>query len=225
VVEPVAPVTTAAPGEADSQTSSRRRRRRGSRRRSDRIGTAGEGGTESGAAETPETEAEYEASEAEADYEVSAASVSDEFALTTTAADIARASDATVEATIAVEPGEADAVVEAPTSEEVTPAPRERRRRTRRRTAADSAIEAPTEVSVEPEAVVSTPLDQALLSASASIPDQPVDILPPPSPEAASTNGPTSVEPSTVEAEAAPTKPATRPRRVASATRGRSRRP
>src|SRR5438045_3865236 len=36
--EPVAPVTSATPTDADAQTSGRRRRRRGSRRRSDRLG-------------------------------------------------------------------------------------------------------------------------------------------------------------------------------------------
>ena len=125
----------------------------------------------------------------------------EEITPTTHAVDVARASDATVEPPTAraVEPEPATAE----TAEAPEPAPRTvRRRRTTRRTASATegeATPAEAEIATEPS--------------PAPVPEPSSEILPAPPPELASTNG---EEP----------KPARtpRPRRVASASRGRVRR-
>jgi uncharacterized LabA/DUF88 family protein len=188
--EPVAPVTAGAPAEADASTGPRRRRRRGSRRRSDRVGVAGE----SAGAEGFQGE--------------SGADEDDEEAITptTSAADIARASDATAEPPVS-ESSVVEAAPEVAAVDEGAAAPRSRRRRTRVRGATDSS---------EGSATAEEPSSAA---GASPVPEQSADILPAPPPEATSTNGPTSDE---AEPTAAP---ARRPRRVASASRGRTRRP
>lgn len=129
-----------------------------------------------------------------------AAEFEEEITPTTHAVDVARASDATVEpATEALEPEPATpAATEAP-----EPAPRTvRRRRTTRRTPGATEGEAtPAEADIAAEV------------SPAPVPEPSSEILPAPPPEATSTNG--------EEPKSART---TRPRRVASASRGRIRR-
>jgi uncharacterized LabA/DUF88 family protein len=184
-VEPVAPVTAGSAGDIDSQTGTRRRRRRGSRRRSDRLGTPGEAGS---FAETGGGSDGMSAEDAEDDAE--------EDAPVANAAQIAQAGSGTVEATAAeVEPLVSEPIPEAPAA-----APRDRRRRTRRPTAAEATAPA------EPGA-----------SAAESAPIEAVTELPIAEPGAVEANG---ASPTEAPAPAARTP---RPRRVASAARGRTR--
>jgi hypothetical protein len=200
--EPVAPVTAGLPGE-DSQLGGRRRRRRGSRRRSDRLGVGSDG--------MPFAEGEGGGSEA------STSAV--EITPTTSDVEVAQASSGTVEATS----GTAEASPEASTipseaSEAAAPpAPRNRRRSTRRPAAAEAGAEltAPTaEDSSATPASAAVPGSSAA-SAPASAPESEIVAS---SDESASSNGAAPTE------EAAKAAPRTRPRRVASAARGRSRR-
>jgi uncharacterized LabA/DUF88 family protein len=173
--EPVAPVTAGAASDSESPAGGRRRRRRGSRRRAERVGQAGEGGTagEAAAGEAAEEGAVEPRSEV-----------------------------------IEVAPEEAPAeagtpVAEAPVESfdaEVAPAPRERRRRTRRTPAAKSAEAESESTPVEPAPAESQP-----------------ELLPTPPPEPAAENG-------TAPSEETPARaPRAKPKRVASASRGRSR--
>jgi hypothetical protein len=125
---------------------------------------------------------------------------------TTSAVDVARASDATLEPP-ATEPAEAGApdAVEVEAAEEAPPAPRERRRRTTRRS---------TPATAEGDAIAAEQIDLP-------VPQQSADILPAPPPEPESSNGPAPA----ADAEAPAADKARRPRRVASASRGRTRRP
>ena len=125
---------------------------------------------------------------------------------TTHAVDIARASDATVEPPIeAAEPEPATPeAVEAP--EPAAPPPT-RRRRTRRTTGATQEEAAAPLPEVVAESNAAPPAEPS------PVPEASGDIVPAPPPEAASTNG----------EKPKPARP-TRPRRVASATRGRVRR-
>ncbi len=194
-VEPVAPVTTSAPGEADMQTSSRRRRRRGSRRRSDRLGLTTE--TASGGDSTLSEDEEATDSLEEG--------ITPAEQITPTSSAI---EEAPAQAVTEVAPAG-----EAPPADEAAPAPRTRRRRTRLR--AGEGAEAIEAAAVAGEAPVeATPPPQ-----SPPVPEQSADISPAPPPEVTSNNGPTSAA-----AEMPAAKPA-RPRRVASASRGRTRRP
>jgi len=118
--EPVAPVTTGQPGDADSQVGGRRRRRRGSRRRSDRLGIGGEGGSygeeNGGAAES--------------------LGGATEITPTTSDVEVAQASSGTVEEPRAVVPE-----AEVGEAAEVPAAPRNRRRSARRPVAAEPVTE------------------------------------------------------------------------------------
>src|SRR5215831_992101 len=132
--EPVAPVTTAAPGESDGQIGGRRRRRRGSRRRAERLGVGGE---VSGAGEGGEAALSAEAAAAEAAVPEAAAP---------------EAAAPAPEAPSAPEAVSTDATA--------APAPRTRRRRTR----AAAPVEAHAEPAAAPEApapdATTTPLPQ-----------------------------------------------------------------
>ena len=212
--EPVAPVTAGAPGEADMQTSGRRRRRRGSRRRADRLGATSAEGTTSGEDASADIDPEAAISETadpEPSLDVSAITP------TTSAIDVAQASDATVE-----EPG-TRAVADESQQAAATPAPRDRRRRTRRVTAGAEApagtAEAPAAGSAAASSVEGVPVSPVAPS-DQPVPAQSADVLPAPPPDNGSTDAPAAADAS--EETAAP---ARRPRRVASASRGRSRRP
>ncbi len=225
--EPVAPFTATVPGEADAQTSGRRRRRRGSRRRSDRLGLSGEELGAEGSAEEGEDGLEGEDTE-----ELTAESVHDED-VTSSTPDFEQAEIGVSGATEAAdgvedETVEAEAVAEgveiegaptdvlpvdaAPAEAEVAPAEeapvaRERRpRRTRRRVIETAETE---------------PLPEGDGGATPLPPLQSADIEPAPPPEDVTVNGASALE----ETPEAPAEPARRPRRVASASRGRSRRP
>jgi uncharacterized LabA/DUF88 family protein len=123
---------------------------------------------------------------------------------TTSASDVARASDATAE----LPPRE---VAEAAGPEAGEPAadaePLARRRRTRRRVT--GAAEVPSSETTEPASQAALP-----------VPEQSADVLPAPPPDETSVNGPTASD-----GETPGPAPARRPRRVASASRGRTRRP
>jgi len=194
--EPVAPVASTASGDADSQASGRRRRRRGSRRRSDRLGLTANGEAESLGGEDAE-EGEVPAQIDSADPDV--------ITPTTSAVD----AEPEVSETGLTAAPEGGAPETAPAAEPA--APTRRRRTTRRRTEPEAA---PAEgLTADPEQAPPV-LEQPASTAGA--PEQSADVLPAPPPEETSANGAT-------EAEApAPTR---RPRRVASASRGRSRRP
>jgi uncharacterized LabA/DUF88 family protein len=109
-----------------------------------------------------------------------------------------------VESTVTSE----EPVVEVTPEPAAEPAPRERRRRTRRTTATAETAPSP-ELEQVPE-VPPVPV----------VPEQSADIPPAPPPDTSSANGTTAEA-----AEEAPAAPARRGRRVASASRGRSRRP
>jgi hypothetical protein len=213
--EPVAPVTGSV-GEADAQVGGRRRRRRGSRRRAERLGQLGETVStgEGGAPEATVEEAEITP--------------------TTSAAEVAQASGGTVEAeTVEAPADEFDQPAPEPAAEpaakpvepaEPAPAPRERRRRTRRVTAAaaepaPSPPATPTPESAEVAGAAATPPAEtaehppAAAPTASEAPPQSADISPAPAP-AAPNGTPEAPQP----AAAAP-----RRRRVASASRGRSR--
>ena len=225
--EPVAPINSTVPGEADAQTSGRRRRRRGSRRRADRLGLSvdsalldaadAEEGDES--EEVDDTEDLTAAPEGEllpSPLEDEPLAVEEEAEPTTdltneiTAVvdgETAEAVDAVAQA-VEIEGAPVDVAPVAPAEE--APAPARRPRRTRRSVTETPAVEptATVNVAAEPDQAGATP---------AAIP-QSADITPAPPPDAASVNG-------APEAEAPAAEPARRPRRVASASRGRSRRP
>jgi uncharacterized LabA/DUF88 family protein len=113
-----------------------------------------------------------------------------------------------VDAPVEAEPSVGLTAEPEPEVEPVAPAPRERRRRTTRRTtAAAAAATEPAEAEAGPAPTLS------------EVPQQSADIPPAPPPETTSVNG------ATAEAEEAPAAPTRRPRRVASASRGRTRRP
>jgi hypothetical protein len=183
--EPVAPVTAGSAGDIDSQTGTRRRRRRGSRRRSDRLGQPGEAGS---FAETGGGSEALSGEDGEAE--------GDEGSVIADAAEVAQASSGTVEAATDVEA----AVSEATPAEAPAAAPRDRRRRTRRPTAAEASAAA------EPGA-----------PAVESAPIEAVTELPIAEPAAVEANG---ASPTDAPAPAVRTP---RPRRVASAARGRTR--
>jgi uncharacterized LabA/DUF88 family protein len=181
-VEPVAPVTAAAAGDADSPAAGRRRRRRGSRRRSDRVGQPGEGSS------TSETGGAGDAGEDLED--------TSEITPPSGAAEAAQTSSGTVEP-----PPSGDEFQQpAAPAPEAPAAPRVRRRRTRATTEAAAGEPAAAEAASPPEA-----------------PPQLADIPPAPAPEE---SGPPNGLPAGEEAAPAPR---ARPRRIASATRGRSR--
>jgi uncharacterized LabA/DUF88 family protein len=182
-------------GEGETQTTGRRRRRRGSRRRSDRVGTSGE---YAGGTESEGADGEHEPGE-------------EPITPTTSAVDVEVGMEPVVGLTAEPEPEIPAEVVEAVAA----PAPRERRRRTTRRTtAAAEATAAPTPAD-EPEQAPAAPAVVPV------VPEQSADIPPAPPPET-SVNGASSEVSEEGEAAAAP---APRRRRVASASRGRSRRP
>jgi uncharacterized LabA/DUF88 family protein len=203
--EPVAPITSTASGDADMQTSGRRRRRRGSRRRSDRLGVGADGAlieTSDGDDEAEETD--------ETDHTVDPSTEAEEDL--TRPVELDDAVDAVVQAMeiegAPVETAPAALEVE-PAPVEVEPAPAARRPRRTRRRVTETPEPEPTSVD-EPEQAA---------AATLPMPEQSADTAPPP--EETSVNGaPAAEETPAVEAE-----PVRRPRRVASASRGRSRRP
>jgi hypothetical protein len=243
--EPVAPFTAPVPGEADAQTSGRRRRRRGSRRRSDRLGLSAEelGGVQDGEADDAfdgdgdDVEGDELTVDAGAEDELSAELPGDveadetvvlgegdavtevEGAAEELAAEEAEAVAEAVEiegaplepapsvATVVLEADEVPVEVEAPVVRERRP------RRTRRR-----VTETPEAEPGVAESVVQTELEDG---ASLPPPEPAAEIEPAPPPGEATLNGASTGE----ETPEAPAEPARRPRRVASASRGRSRRP
>ena len=251
--EAVAPITST-PGEADAQTSGRRRRRRGSRRRSDRLGLNADGSAIEGAdgddheepdetdslTATPEgdlagdvegdlaaqVEADLTAQPAQADLTarpeggLTAPPAQEDLmarpegGLTaprvegqpTSASSAGEAEATTVEAedTEAVAQAveiEGAPVEVAPGVEEPPALSARRPRRTRRRASETAEVEAAG--APDEAGAAQLPLAQS------------ADVTPAPPPESTSVNG----------AGEAPAEPARRPRRVASASRGRSRRP
>jgi uncharacterized LabA/DUF88 family protein len=202
--EPVAPLSAGLSGDADSQIGGRRRRRRGSRRRSDRLGMPGEGALTSESGGLSEG---FDPDDVEDAPEI-------EITPTTSDVDVALASSGTVEV-----PSEAEAEIEpqtaaAPqTTEAPAAAPRDRRRRTRRPVVtAESAeseaapaggLESAAPATVEPLADMLAGGEPIVENGTASITD----------------NG-TAPDPGE-EGEAAPATRTPRPRRVASASRGR----
>jgi hypothetical protein len=176
--EPVAPVTAGSAGE-DAQAGGRRRRRRGSRRRSDRLGVGSDGAPyaegEGGSAEAPTGGVEITP--------------------TTSDVDVAQASSGTVEV-----PPETSAPSEA--GEAAAPAPRSRRRTTRRPAATEPVAES-SGAQAEESPVAPAPADSEIVA---------------PSGDVSSTNGAAPTD------DAAKAAPRARPRRVASASRGRARR-
>jgi hypothetical protein len=223
--EPVAPVTAGAASDADAQTSGRRRRRRGSRRRSDRLGIGGDGAGLSdadGAAEADSGDDDEvdvnEVLEAIAEditeelAEDIAEDVADEEAAVAAIEELPVVGGSQVEI-----PAEVTVQAEPEVVPEPVAAPRERRRRTRRTTAPAAEAE---ETPAIPEVV-----DQVVTETTAA-PDEPLAIEPVPAPEETSVNGaPAETEEAAPEAEEPAPARTTRPRRVASASRGRSRRP
>jgi uncharacterized LabA/DUF88 family protein len=191
----VAPITSTMVAEGDTQAGGRRRRRRGSRRRADRLGVGGE---YVGSSESDVLAPEGELPEP----------AEEPITPTTSAVDVVDA--------IGVEPSVTppDEIAPEPAAEPVA-APRERRRRTRRITAPEVA---PTSAD-EPEQAPTAPVVPEQVPAVPVVPEQSADIPPAPAPETTSVNG------ANAEAEEAPATPARRPRRIASASRGRSRRP
>jgi uncharacterized LabA/DUF88 family protein len=205
--EPVAPLTAGLAGDADSQIGGRRRRRRGSRRRSDRLGMPGEGTftSESGAlSEGFDPDDMDDAPELE-------------ITPTTSDVDVALASSGTIEAPSepVTEPSEPVTEVEE-TAEAPVAAPRDRRRRTRRpvvtaessesEAAPAGGLEAAAPATVEPLAEMLAGGEPIVENGMASITD----------------NGTTSTPTPGEEGEdAAPATRTPRPRRVASASRGR----
>jgi ribonuclease E len=191
VAEPVAPVTAGVAGDADSTAGTRRRRRRGSRRRSDRLGQPGEGGFagEGGGVEPGSAEELNEEDE-------------EEVAAPSPVAPVVQPGELVGQPDFENVPGDEyppagpDALERelAP-----TPAPRSRRRTTRRPAAAAEAAPAAAEESapVVPEAV-----------------QEPLEAMPP---------ADDAVPPEGAQNGEAPTTPTRtpRPRRVASASRGR----
>jgi uncharacterized LabA/DUF88 family protein len=196
--EPVPPLTIGASGDADATGLGRRRRRRGSRRRSERIGGPGEGTSSS------EGEAYSDGPESEEAEELTAV-------IDTDAAPIVEAVEPE---SIQIEPPSTEPA--APdlefTAPAPAPAPRDRRRRTRRPTAEATTAEAPV-AAEEPAAPTASAAD--ILWSAEPVPADglaaPADAEP----------RPEDGEPIAEEAPAAATP---RPRRrVASATRGRTR--
>lgn len=181
VGEPVAPVSTGLPGDADTPAGGRRRRRRGSRRRSDRIGIGTDG--------VPYAEGDVPTLEATTSVV--------EITPTTSDVEVAPTSSGTLEAAQDL-PAEVEAVeaVEAP------PAPRNRRRSTRRPT-----ITEPTSTS-DGDATPSAAQDMVSAPQSENV---------------AASDGSSSAN-GAAAADDASAAPRARPRRVASAARGRSRR-
>ena len=203
--EPVAPVAAGAAAESESQAGTRRRRRRGSRRRLERLSPSGEaiaaGEPTNGAATAAEPAAVPEDVEDEVEEELE--EQVEEITPTTSAVDEAEATTEAEEAAPLV--GSApSAEPAAPEAVEAPAAPRERRRRTRRTPAAAEAA------AEEPSAPETAEAPAAPASAS-DAPPQSADVTP--APEPASANG---------EEPAAAPRP--RARRVASASRGRTRR-
>ncbi|HTD78070.1 MAG TPA: NYN domain-containing protein [Chloroflexota bacterium] len=204
--EPVAPVAAGAAAESESQAGTRRRRRRGSRRRLERLSPSGEaiaaGEPTNGAATAAEPAAVPEDVEDEVEEELE--EQVEEITPTTSAVDEAEATTEAEEAAPLV--GSApSAEPAAPEAVEAPAAPRERRRRTTRRTTA--AAEAAPEEPSAPE----TAEAPAAPASTGDAPPQSADVTP--APEPASANG---------EEPAAAPRP--RARRVASASRGRTRR-
>jgi uncharacterized LabA/DUF88 family protein len=191
--EPVAPVTAGLSGDADSQIGGRRRRRRGSRRRSDRVGLPGEatGQFESGG--------QSEGSEAEETQETPEVEITP----TTRASELAQVSNGTVEA--GSEPAEEPHTEAAPLPGAA--APRDRRRRTRRPVVASETEAAP---------------GGGLEAAAPAVVEPLADMLAGGEPIAENGTASTAENepPAGEEGEAAPASRA-RPRRVASAARGR----
>ena len=211
--EPVAPVTSTAAGDADGQAGGRRRRRRGSRRRSDRLGVGVDGTLTEGSEGDDEEETEEMA-------DLTAAP--DEDLSTTPEAAAAEASEEVDAVAQAVEiegaPTEA-----APAAEVEEAAPVRRPRRTRRRVTETAEAEPSSAETTEAETTEAVTPEQVAVPAS-PVPEQSADIEPAPPPAETSVNGaPLDAEPE--PAPAAEAEPARRPRRVASASRGRSRRP
>jgi uncharacterized LabA/DUF88 family protein len=213
--EPVAPVGAGTVAENESQVGTRRRRRRGSRRRLERLGGAGEaaaaGEPSNGAAATTPGEVE-------------------EITPTTSAVDEAEAASAVGAAeagseAVAPEPAEAEpplAEPAAPEAVEAPAAPRERRRRTRRTPAAAAAETPAAETPAAETPATAGPADQgpspdvatgvpATAASTSDVPPDSADVLPAPEPASANGEEPTAA-------------PRPRPRRVASASRGRTRR-
>jgi uncharacterized LabA/DUF88 family protein len=194
--EPTEPVApVASGGEGETQTTGRRRRRRGSRRRSDRVGISAE---YAGGTESEGTEGEAEGAE-------------EPITPTTSAVDVEPTPGLTAEPEPEI-PVEAVEAVAAP-------APRERRTRRTRRTTATEATPTAADEPEQAPAAPATPAGTEHTPAVPVVPEQSADIPPAPPPE-------TSVNGATPEAaEESAAAPAPRRRRVASASRGRSRRP
>ncbi len=188
--EPVAALTAGLAGDADSQAGGRRRRRRGSRRRSDRLGVGSDG--------LPYPEGYSEGDAGMPDAPSSAVEMS-EITPTTSAAEVAQASGGTVE-----ESPEARAQVEAI---EAPATPRNRRRTTRRPTAAEAATATGAE---------SSPAAQEMATPPSPAPEPESDIV--------ASNGESGLANGAASTDEAKAAPRSRPRRVASAARGRSRR-
>ncbi|MCA1648018.1 MAG: NYN domain-containing protein [Chloroflexi bacterium] len=194
--EPVPSVTAGLAGDLDSQAGGRRRRRRGSRRRSDRLGV-GSDGLPFGDGEGGPPDG------AGGTIQLS------EITPTTSAAEVGLSTSSTVEEPQVVPAPAPDAVdaVAAMGATDTPPAPRNRRRAARRPTSVE-AVPQPTAESAAGAAEMPTP------PLSASEPEADITTA---SGKSGSTNGAAPTD----EAAAAPR---ARPRRVASAARGRSRR-
>jgi uncharacterized LabA/DUF88 family protein len=198
VAEPVAAVAV---GDADSQVGGRRRRRRGSRRRSERVGPTGEGissgeGASDGG-EVGELDETENAAEEEALPITPAASL----------VEVAEASSGTVEM-----PPLSEIQPATPTeiSEPVAAPPRDRRRRARR-------VVTGSGEGMAADAGGASPGPAPAVESSPLAPELPLAVEEPePRPE--------PIEGATTPDGEEPPKPRARPRRVASATRGRSRR-
>jgi len=211
--EPVAPVTSTAAGDADGQAGGRRRRRRGSRRRSDRLGVGVDGTLTDGSEGDDEEETEEMA-------DLTAAP--DDDLTTTPEAAVAEASEEVDAVAQAVEI-EGAPIEAAPAAEVEEAAPVRRPRRTRRRVTETAEAEPSSAETTEAETPEAETPEQVAAPAS-PVPEQSADIEPAPLPAESSVNGaPLEAEPES--APAAEPEPARRPRRVASASRGRSRRP
>jgi uncharacterized LabA/DUF88 family protein len=222
VPEPVAPVTSVSPSDADAQTSGRRRRRRGSRRRADRLGL----GFETAPAtegETAEEPADEEAAEEAVGVEVAGEVEGEAVELTGEAEPETLVTPSPEEVTPTTPAAEETPEVSETAAPEpaAAPAPRERRRRTRRTTPAPTAADEPEQAG----AVAPIPEQAGAVAPTPEPPAQSADIMPAPPPEEASTNGAAPEAAPASPAQPEPTTPARRPRRVASASRGRSRRP
>jgi hypothetical protein len=246
--EPVAPLTVGLAGEADSQGLGRRRRRRGSRRRSERVGLPGEGplGSEAGFEADADVDGLEEsnafddqealaadvdaAEEPDASLYVAATYATEPDEATNNRVDAAHEDVATLpdapDASLPDELASLDVEGVVPAPPPVTPTAttplRDRRRRTRRPTAAAQdplGLTPPVEAAepVETRAPDTSPADEPA-AAPSDIPDLVVDPL---APTATAGDEPTTEVGEPVAEEAAPVR-RTR-RRTTGPTAGRAR--